>query len=43
MDNKLVFDTNNDRIVEINGFVLFVHDDCKLNRINVICYSHLLE
>jgi hypothetical protein len=38
MGNKLVFDTNNDRIVEINGFVMFVHDNYIPNRRNVICY-----
>ncbi len=43
MGNKILFDKNNDRIVEINGFTLIVHDDHKPNRINVICYSNLLQ
>lgn len=43
MGNKIIFDKNNDRIVEINGFALIVHDDHKPNRRNVICYSNLLQ
>jgi hypothetical protein len=54
MGNQLTFDNNNidnynnnidknDRIVEINGFKLFVHDNIRLDRRNVICYSNKLQ
>lgn len=42
MDNQFTFDKN-DRIVEINGFEIFVHDDHRFNRRNVICYSNKLQ
>ena len=40
-NKKILLDT--DRIVEINGFKLFVHDDYRPNRRNVICYSNTLQ
>lgn len=43
MDNQFTFDKNNDRIVEINGFELFVLDNLRFNRRNVICYSNKLK
>lgn len=43
MGNRFTFDKNNDRIIEINGFELFVHDNLKFNRRNVICYSNKLQ
>lgn len=43
MVNNLVFDRNNDRIVEINGFEMIVHDNHRPNRRNVICHSNQLE
>ena len=43
MSNQFTFDKNNDRIVEINGFNLFVHEDFRFNRRNVICYSDKLQ
>lgn len=42
MGNKIALEKK-DRIVEINGFKLFVHDDHKPNRKNVICYSNSLQ
>lgn len=32
-----------DRIIEINGYKLIVHDDCRLNRRNVVCHSDKLD
>lgn len=32
-----------DRIIEINGFELYVHDDFRHSRRNVICYSKKLK
>lgn len=40
MDNVL---SKTDRIVEINGFNLFGHDDYRIDRRNVICYSNKLQ
>jgi hypothetical protein len=43
MGAQLTFDENNDRIVEINGFELCVHDNFRFDRRNVICYSFKLQ
>lgn len=43
MSNEFTFDKNNDRIVEINDITLYVRDDYRLNRRNVICYSNKLQ
>lgn len=43
MGNTIVFDKQNDRVVEINGFELISCDDYRPNRRNVICHSYMLE
>jgi hypothetical protein len=40
--NNKVF-MENDRIVEINGIKLFIHQDYRINRRNVICNSKKLQ
>ena len=43
MENKILVFLENDRIVEINGFELYVHDNFMINRRNIICYSNKLK
>jgi hypothetical protein len=43
MNNNETILLDTDRIVEINGFKLFVNDDYRSNRRNVICYSNTLQ
>lgn len=43
MNNNETILLDTDRIVGINGFKLFVNDDYRPNRRNVICYSNTLQ
>ena len=46
MGNQNIISQNlleTDRIVEINGFNLFVHDNYRPTRRNIVCYSHNLN
>ncbi len=41
MNNNII--KSNDRIVELNGIEIIVHDNFQKNRRNIICYSEKLE
>lgn len=43
MGSKVSNPSLNDRIVEINGYRLMVHQNIDYNRRNVICYSRKMD